>query len=261
VGNALKFTPKGRVVVDASPLPRQEAGHLRVLFSVSDTGIGIPEEKLARLFKPFSQVNEGYTRAYQGAGLGLSICKRLVDLMGGGFFVDSVENVGTTFYFTVNFDLYLPIAEPEPPVQITNPSALEGLRVLLVEDDRVSALVAGAMLRNLGVLVEFAENGRLALDMLRDQGTDLVLMDVQMPVMDGVETTRAIRSGDAGEAMRHVPIIAMTAFAMTHDKDAFMEAGMDMHIPKPVSMIDLVAAVAKLMRREGGRGNSGRDEE
>ena len=245
VGNALKFTTAGSVEVSVYPLPVLSKGRLRVLFSIADTGIGISEEKLDSLFKPFSQVNEGYSRSHQGAGLGLSICKRLVELMGGGIAVESEENVGTTMHFTVNFSRPsgddVEVSSPRG----TKPSAFAGLKVLLVEDDRISAMAAGAMLRKMGIHVENAEDGRQALAMLRNQGIDLVLMDIQMPVMDGVEATRAIRSGGAGETARNIPVIAMTAYAMNGDRDNFLDAGMNMHIAKPVSMTELAAVMAK----------------
>ena len=245
VGNALKFTPAGHVNVSAYPLPVLEKGKLRVLFSVADTGIGIPKEKLASLFRPFSQVNEGYARSHQGAGLGLSICKRLVALMDGNIFMDSEEDVGTAIYFTVNFLRSLGDDVTEPLPASRNLDVFEGLNVLLVDDDRISAMAAEAFLRKMGVHVENAEDGEQALTILRNHRIDLVLMDIQMPVMDGVEATRAIRSGGAGESVRDIPVIAMTAYAMTSDREHFLDAGMDMHISKPVSMAELAAVIAR----------------
>jgi len=243
LGNAFKFTTAGKVTLEAYSLPPRGPGQLRVLFSVADTGIGIPGEDIARLFKPFSQVSEGFTRRYQGAGLGLVICKRLVELMGGSIAVDSEPGAGTTMLFCCTFQAHTQPAAQVPPQAPGPGPGLGGARVLVAEDDRVNGLAAARMLEKAGARPTVVGDGSQALAALRDDPFDLVLMDVQMPVMDGVEATRAIREGRAGEAARAVPIVAMTAYAMAGDKEAFLAAGMDGYVSKPVDPDELAHAV------------------
>lgn len=259
VGNALKFTPSGSVTVEAYPLTPRQPTQARVLFSVSDTGIGIPDDKLSCLFKPFSQVSQGYTRTHQGAGLGLSICKRLVGLMGGNIAVESEPGVGTTVYFCITFERVpadMPLPAPGAPslraLRPVSPSRkhLDGLRILLAEDDHVSGLMADKLLSRLGAHVVVARDGRLALEMLRVAAFDLVLMDVQMPIMDGLEATRAIRNGEAGAANAGIPIVAMTAYAMVGDRDALLAEGMDGYVAKPVGLDELTATIAAVLERK-----------
>jgi PAS domain S-box-containing protein len=245
VGNALKFTHGGSVNLQASRLPTSRAGQCRVLFSIADTGIGIPDDKLGTLFRPFSQVSQGYTRSYQGAGLGLSICKRLVELMDGNISVESEEGVGTTMHFTATFDI-APAQEADAlQTNFSLGRISEGLKILVVEDDHVSSVSVAMILRKLQTKPTRVEDGRQALAALRREIFDLVLMDVQMPVMDGVETTQAIRAGLAGEEMKSVPIIALTAYAMSGDRERFLQAGMDDYLAKPVSMADLERILVK----------------
>ena len=238
VGNAFKFTDSGSITVSASPLPETRPGRIMVLFSVADTGIGIPDDKLDHLFEPFTQASEGFRRRYQGAGLGLAICKRLIELMGGSISVESNPGEGTTFYFTVEFEKsderQLP---PRKTAAIAKPDVR--LDTLLAEDDEVSATLMKRLLEKSGCSVTLAGNGKQALDALRNNGFDLVFMDVQMPIMDGVEATRAIREGRAGVERTEVPIIALTAYAMSGDKEKFLEAGMNDYLAKPVAMDEL----------------------
>jgi PAS domain S-box-containing protein len=248
VGNALKFTPAGSVAMTATLLSPLREKQCRVLFSVSDTGIGIPDDKLAALFKPFSQVNAGYTRSYQGAGLGLSICKRLVGLMGGNISVVNEPGAGTTMYFSIPFELKKTLESNLAGRGYTASAALTGLNILLAEDDFVSAVTMTKLLQKFSATVKHVENGREALDILRKEPFNLILMDVQMPVMDGVEATRAIRSGHGGEDMKDIPIIAMTAYAMTGDKEKFLEAGMSGYVAKPVVIEELMSAIGKTSR-------------
>jgi PAS domain S-box-containing protein len=247
VGNALKFTPHGRVAVEASMLPARKPGFCHVLFSVADSGIGIADEKLSHLFQPFSQIDTGYSRAYQGAGLGLSICKRLVRLMGGTISVVSELGRGTTFYFTVAFEL-----EAGKHGHISNKSDTQlpqftGLRVLLVEDDTFSRAVTGKMLRKCGILVKQVENGQEALAALGKGSFDVVLMDIRMPVMDGVTAVRAIRTGAVGKDKADIPIIALTAHAMDGDRATFLEIGMTDYVPKPVILSELIFAITNAL--------------
>ncbi len=239
VGNALKFTALGSVRIEAKLLPHGTAERCRVLFTVEDTGIGIADEMLKTLFEPFTQVSQGYTRHHQGAGLGLAICKRLVRLMGGDIAVDSVPGRGTTVYVSVPFALEShaePQREAEAPL---TGSPRPGLRVLLAEDDPVSVVVAAKMLELEGCTVRVVEDGEQALEALRAAPFDLVLMDVQMPVLDGVAATRAIRAGAAGADRKATPIAAMTAYAMSGDRELFLAAGMDHYLAKPLEVEQL----------------------
>ncbi|GAB7080616.1 hypothetical protein JCM14635_22890 [Megalodesulfovibrio paquesii] len=254
VGNALKFTSAGSVTVEAYPLPPRTPDECRALFIVSDTGIGISDQNLGKLFNPFSQAVKGFTRRHQGAGLGLAICKRLVELMGGSIAVDSEVGVGTSVLFCITFarpsEALVNGLEKEPAPLSRPGNSLAGLRVLVAEDDRVSAMVAVRMLSLAGATATVVENGRLALAALRDGGFDLVLMDVQMPELDGVEAARAIRQGHAGERQRGIPMIAMTAYAMAGDRDLFLGAGMDGYISKPVTLEELTQVVEQVQSRQ-----------
>ncbi len=251
VGNAFKFTTSGTVTIQASLLPETTPDGCRVLFSVTDTGIGIPDEKLNQLFKPFSQVSEGFTRQFQGAGLGLAICKRLLGLMGGSISISSEEGVGTTVTFPINFGIEQGFATTPPTAEgpgESRPLSVR-LRVLLAEDDSISAYAAMQILEKFGCHVRQAETGEQVLEMLRGEPFDLVLMDVQMPVLDGVQATRAIRGGDAGEDRKRIPIVAMTAYAMTGDKEQFLAAGMDDYIGKPVDSEVLRETLLRVMQK------------
>jgi PAS domain S-box-containing protein len=242
-GNAFKFTSSGEVAVEATLLTPLQPGQARVLFCVADTGEGVDDERLAGLFEPFTQASQGYTRTHQGAGLGLAICKRLVNLMGGSLAIDSERGVGTTVYFCAPF----PLAEggekkEERPEQ--RPDS-RGLKVLLAEDEPVNRLSVRRLLEKIGHGVTVVENGRRAVEAVGRESFDVVLMDVQMPVMDGVDAARAIRAGEAGEAATTTPIIALTAYAMSGDREKFLDAGMDDYLAKPVEKQALAAMLDK----------------
>ena len=246
IGNAFKFTPTGSISLEAHPKPAMNPGILKVAFSVTDTGIGISQDALMRLFEPFTQGSQGYTKQHQGAGLGLSICKRLVELMGGRIHVQSEVDKGTVFSFTLVFKLVddEPVRVPRP-VLTANASG-SGLKVLLAEDERSNRLAIGQMLKKHGCSVVTVEDGEQALRELSANEYDVLLLDIQMPNLNGVEAAQAIRRGEAGESKRHVPIIAITAYAMEDDKQAFLAAGMDGYLPKPVDMSALYATVDSL---------------
>jgi len=246
VGNAMKFTDQGEVRVDVSTLLPHPSGMARLLFIVSDTGIGIPDAKVDQICTPFTQVSEDFTRSHQGAGLGLAIAQQLIDAMGGTLTFESTEGEGTAVY------LVLPFSIPEQSsitLEATpDPSAENSasLRLLLVEDDEICRLSARLTLEKMGHQVVTANNGEEALDALRWSTFDCVLMDVQMDVMDGAEATQRIRSGHSGVLDAQVPIIAMTAFAMTGDRETFLEAGMNDYIAKPVHVEELKKALARV---------------
>ncbi|MBY0431050.1 MAG: response regulator, partial [Rhodospirillales bacterium] len=241
VGNAVKFTETGgvliRVMSDGAP---GEAAPLR--FEIVDTGIGISEEARERLFRSFSQADSTITRRFGGTGLGLAICKKIVELQGGGIGVDSAPAQGSRFWFTLRLGLGKPLAERESAFA-QMPSPRGPMTVLLAEDNPVNRRVAMAMLEKHGHHVVTAENGREAVEAMRRGRFDLVLMDMQMPEMDGIEATRTIRAMD-GEAAR-VPIVALTANALRGDAERCFEAGMNDYLAKPVSPEALLGALAR----------------
>ncbi|MCE5268693.1 MAG: PocR ligand-binding domain-containing protein [Planctomycetaceae bacterium] len=236
-GNAIKFTDRGKIEIQVR-LVEGEEGLLR--FAVRDTGIGIPPEAVERLFQPFSQADASMTRRFGGTGLGLSISKSLVEKMGGEMYVESTPGEGSTFWFTV----CLPLAtEPLPPAQpaVAIPlTAAAQLRVLLVEDNAANQKLAMYVLRDRGHLVDIAGDGQEAVALTERNRYDVILMDVQMPGMDGFEATDIIRSR---ETDRHVPIIAMTAYAMEGDRERCLAAGMDGYLAKPIDSREMIAAV------------------
>lgn len=239
INNAFKFTDEGRVSLrlDAQRLSRG----LDLCFTVSDTGCGIDEADQRKLFQPFSQVDTSLTRAHQGSGLGLVISKELVERMGGRVGVESQPGAGSRF----TVQLLLPVADPpavvndEPPSIEDTPSTEAAARVLVVEDNPVNQLVAREQLTRIGHRVTVVENGQAALDCIGDAPFDLVLMDMQMPVMDGIEATQRMRA--RGEAL---PIIAMTANAMDEDGQRCLDAGMQAVIKKPVNPEELQRTLA-----------------
>jgi len=257
VGNAIKFTEKGTIRVEVAPLPQAGKTNARVLFTVSDTGIGVTEDQLKDIFEPFVQAEGSFTRRFQGAGLGLSIVRRLVKMMGGELAIDSTIGEGTTIYLSLPFKL--PIANQARTEQLTPvplPLAEKRLRLLFAEDDEENLHTGKRMLEKLGYSVTTATNGQEALQRLSEQDFDLILMDIQMPVMDGVEATIAIRSGQAGHDKANIPIIAMTAYAMVGDKEKLLAAGMNDYISKPVDIEELKGVIERMMAKEASGGKS-----
>ncbi len=258
VSNAIKFTPKdsvltpqGQVAVRVTLAEQQPQATSRVAlqFRVNDTGIGIPEQGIDKLFTKFSQVDESNTRQFGGTGLGLAICKELVTLMDGDIGVDSVEGQGSTFWFTVCFsksklsqhsahNRSKPPSTPQPPAvtpaTLPNFSAYKA-RVLVAEDHITNQQVALGILKKLGVSADAVANGREVLAALNMLPYDLILMDVQMPEMDGLAATRQIRHAVCGVHNQNIPIIAMTAHALKGDQEKCLAAGMNDYLSKPIS--------------------------
>jgi CheY-like chemotaxis protein/HPt (histidine-containing phosphotransfer) domain-containing protein len=234
LSNAVKFTESGKVTVRVHAEPAG-ADHVSVRCEVSDTGVGIALENQAGLFESFSQADASTTRRYGGTGLGLAISKQLVELMGGSVGVESELGEGTTFWFAVCLErARSPLSPPETAPARAVASVAGDLRLLVVEDNEINQQVAVGMLQRLGYTVDVARNGREALDAAARKAYGVILMDCQMPEMDGYEATAEIRRREAGRS--HVPIIAMTASAMSGDEERALAAGMDGYVTKPVKL-------------------------
>jgi len=242
VGNASKFTESGTVAVEAYPLKTKlKSGQTMLYFSVSDTGIGIPDDKVNQIFDPFTQVDGSFTRKYQGTGLGLGIVRRLVALMGGAISITSQIGVGTTIVFTIVVTPLLQTKKPDVIVQ-ARPDG-KGVSILVAEDERVNRTVIERLLIKLGHEPLCVDSGEKALEILQSQTFDLVLMDIQMPGIDGLETTRTIRS----KLKLDVPVVALTAHAMKGDRDRFLKAGMNGYIAKPFDLAELQEEIERVI--------------
>jgi len=247
IGNAIKFTEHGSVKVIVE-LEKIDDNNLTALFSIIDTGIGISKSQINQLFIAFNQADGSITRKYGGTGLGLSISKRVVEAMGGEIGVESEQNVGSTFWFRLTFkiadendkQMYLENIEHTQIeiMQYEDNIAPNNLKILLVEDNELNQLVATSQLHKLGYEVEIANNGKDAVEAVKSSRYSLILMDCQMPEMDGFESTSIIRNYEATKG-QHTPIIAMTANAMISDRDNCINAGMDDYLSKPVNLNDL----------------------
>jgi len=245
ISNSFKFTKRGHVHVEAYALPSRSNDTLRVFFAIEDTGCGIADEDLGNLFQPFTQVSQGYTRNHQGAGLGLTISKQLVGLMDGNMAVESEAGVGTTFVFCVTFSNDVrPHEDEAAPESRTAPPM--SLRILLAEDDETTGFSISRLLEKSGHSVTVARNGQEALEMHAANDFDLILMDVSMPVMDGIKACQRIR-GSENPHKRDIPIIALTAYAMAGDKEKFLAAGMNGYVAKPVKMESLMQMMSETL--------------
>lgn len=254
VGNAVKFTLRGGIAIrvfslDANQFSARDrrteaSAPVRIRFEIQDTGIGIAPELLHRLFQPFSQADESTTRRFGGTGLGLAICRQLAEAMGGTITVDSVPEHGSTFACEIPFEV---VAErstvpADDDSSSDNPNArLRGIRVLVAEDNRVNQLLAAAMLNRLGCVATVVADGLEAVDVCLRGTFDLVLMDCQMPGIDGFEATRRLRNA----GLIHLPIVAMTADVMEGDRERCLEGGMDDYLPKPFGQAELATVLAR----------------
>jgi CheY-like chemotaxis protein len=254
VNNALKFTTTGGVSIRAS-LEREENDRAILRLAVEDTGIGIPRDRLDRLFKSFSQVDSSTTRKFGGTGLGLAISKRLVELMGGEIGIDSEEGKGTTFWFTLSLGVAAPIDQSPALTKIAatveaSPAkdSLTGLHLLVAEDNEMNQFVTQETLRRAGCTCEIVSDGALALEAIRRGKYDAVLMDCQMPGMDGLEASRRIREREEDEALPRIPIIALTAEAINGDREKCLAAGMDGYVTKPINTEALFFTINSLVK-------------
>lgn len=249
IGNAFKFIADdhGCIIIYVDVYSEEEQ-HVTLKFSVADNGIGIPPEKTRQIFEAFMQADNSTTRVYGGTGLGLSIATHLVSLMGGNMWVESKEEIGTVFHFTARFALSKKKSDIEARKKI---SALQKIpvsdvvrigRVLLVEDNPVNQNLTSRLLERIGCMVDVASNGREACQMVNERSYDLIFMDCQMPIMDGFEATREMRSRPE---LNNIPIIALTAYAMKGDRERCVAAGMSGYLTKPLRKSELYEIVEK----------------
>lgn len=252
--NAVKFTDHGSVSIDVSLMNRTQ-DHALLRFSVTDTGVGMPAEYLPHLFTPFSQEDSSTARRHGGTGLGLAISKRLVDLMGGTIQVTSAPGQGSCFSFTAAF--FCP-QEPEsaPAASASPPATLAGVRILLAEDNDINQTVAQEILQSFGAEVDIAADGLEAVEKVRNNCYDIVLMDIRMPGMDGLAAARKLREDPAFDEL---PVIAMTAHASAQDRINSLEAGMQDHINKPIIPDTLLATLHHWIKNPSPRRRKGQN--
>jgi CheY-like chemotaxis protein len=254
LGNAIKFTARGAVAVKAE-FQESEGDDQIVRFTVTDTGIGIPHDKQEMIFEPFSQADGSTTRKFGGTGLGLTICARLVAIMGGIIWLESEVGRGSSFHFTTRFKAQTNAGDM--PGNGNQPTATEGelksgpLRILVAEDNPVNQRLVMRLLEKRGHHATLATNGREAVEAAAQGDYDLILMDLQMPEMGGLEATAAIREQEAASGKRR-PILALTAHAMKGDEERCRVAGMDGYLTKPLGSEALDVALAKFGRPAAG---------
>ncbi len=257
IGNAVKFTEAGRVEVRVTAAAATPAGKRQITFSVTDTGIGIPEEKKGLIFQTFSQVDASHNRIYGGTGLGLAICREIVELMGGTISFESEAGVGSTFTFTVplgeaGLESIAPAVPESPAIEtMTDPGGERIPHLLLAEDEPHNRKALGMLLQWANFKIDFAEDGQKAVEMWERGGYDLVLMDIQMPRFNGFEATRAIRKKERKRG-GHTPIIAMTAHAFKEDEERCLAGGMDYYISKPIDIDKCIKLIRQAIRQKSG---------
>jgi len=239
VGNAVKFTERGSVSLHVD-LIESTASEAFLRFSIIDTGVGIPPEKVQVIFESFTQAEASTTRRFGGSGLGLAIARQLVQLMGGEIVVNSQVNVGSEFWFALRFAVVSVdmLQMPLSSVKLVSLQTMQLLkaRVLIVEDNIINQKVAKGILQKFGCTCDIVVNGKEAVDILAKEKYDIVLMDCQMPVMDGYEATRIIRDPKSDVLNHTIPIVAMTANALVGDREKVLDVGMNDFVTKPVSM-------------------------
>ncbi|KPA19593.1 multi-sensor hybrid histidine kinase [Candidatus Magnetomorum sp. HK-1] len=271
IGNAVKFTENGGITVKCTPSSKiKQNNHLEVLFSVQDTGIGIPDTKKHLIFDCFSQAETSITRVYGGTGLGLSIAKRLVELMNGNIWFDSKVNRGSTFYFTVNIEPIEEKKEIETNISETSDqknnsttflqdddffNKMNPMQILLVEDMNINRKILEKFLKSDRVLIDSAENGQIAVQKYKSNTYDLVLMDLRMPVIDGYEATRLIRAFEEEKGRNSIPILAVSADTTAQEIQRSIDSGCNEHLSKPVkkeSLFDSILKYYDIMKQNRG---------
>lgn len=247
LGNAVKFTEKGSITICVSEVEHRGSGILLDI-AVRDSGIGIPTDAQENIFNSFTQADSSTTRRFGGTGLGLTICRRLAELMGGGIRLESQEGVGSTFYLRLPLAVApTEVAREEPEENRLQLWADSPLDILLAEDNFINIKYMTSLMKKMGHRLTVAENGKAALDLLRKQKFDLVLMDIQMPVMNGDTVLQMLRENEA-ETGGHLPVIALTAYALKGDKEKYIQSGFDGYLSKPIDIM----AVAEEMKRALG---------
>ncbi len=263
VGNAVKFTEQGGVTLEVMPLgsggespSTVENGHVRLLFKVTDTGIGIPEGKEDEIFSSFTQAEHYLTRRSEGLGLGLAAARKLVSLLGGRLWLERPEGGGSSFCFTTRFMTFEDEGRPGPATEAAggktevtsaNELGVSGLKILVAEDDLVCRKFTVRSLEKAGFVPLAVEDGGKALEALEREHFDLVLMDVQMPVLNGLDATRAIRESNSKAMNRDVPIVALTAHAMWGDEQRCLDAGMNGYLTKPVEAVTVINVIKEIL--------------
>lgn len=251
-GNAIKFTNKGSVSINVKLL-KKEKNNLKIEFSVEDTGIGISKEKIAYLFESYSQAEKSTTRKHGGTGLGLTISKKLVEMMDGTIEVESEIGKGSKFYFIIELKQGKALKATDKS-SIKNPetekekTSFKQLSILIVEDQLINRKIIFQLLKRKGHKITSAENGKIALEKAKSEKFDMIFMDIQMPEMDGLEATKLIRKFEK-DNKTHTPIVAMTAHAMKGDKEVCLAAGMNHYITKPINPAELYSVIEKLQSK------------
>jgi PAS domain S-box-containing protein len=243
LSNALKFTTQGGITVTITELKRTQ-NQSKMEFAISDTGIGIPKDKHALIFDSFTQASADTTRRFGGTGLGLAICKKLIELQGGTITLESEPGKGSTFRFVVSFGISEKGVQMRAAESPENYTGLEGKKILVAEDNKINFFVANKFLIGWGIKVTHAENGQLALDMLEREEFDLILMDLHMPVMDGIEATRIIRKSE-NPKIKNIPIVALTAAIMSESHDKIEDLNINDYVLKPFKPHDLFERILK----------------
>jgi CheY-like chemotaxis protein len=247
LGNALKFTGQGEVNLNIE-LTQENDTNLEILFEVSDTGIGIPEDKLSYIFETFTQAKTDIARKYGGTGLGLAITKKLLKLYNTDITVKSIEGKGTTFTFSVAFDKVSPDYNLLQAGQST--LSFAGKSILVVDDNEINILIANRILSKMGFVLAFASNGHEAIEKVINNRFDLIFMDVKMPGIDGYETTSIIRELE-GDYFKTVPIIALTASTLQDEHVKFKASGMDGHVLKPFKPDEIKEVINQQLSKHG----------
>jgi len=244
VGNAVKFTQKGKVSLSVQCID-SDNGQAHLKFSIKDTGIGIPADGIENLFDPFTQVDASTTRRFGGTGLGLAISDRIIRLYNKKINVSSEMDMGTEFWFELDLPIVTVVEQEQENATLIQGKDLSGCRVLVVEDNKVNQFVAAGMLESLSCDVTLADDGQSGLSQWEQDEFDIVLMDIQMPVMDGVTAVKLMRQAEQHNNRVYTPVIALTANAMKGDPEKFMAAGMDDYLAKPVSLEEMHAMLSE----------------